>query len=141
LLQPFADSWPSHAPETLVARLEVGPEREEALAALLDAIFHPAPEDVFDTDVPRIVDALDVRCASATEGTTLSESCQRAKEHFDPDTFHFGSLYGTASSHCGGVFVRERGICGELDAAFSALAEEAGVFEVHFLDGDVRIAD
>jgi hypothetical protein len=131
----FQNSWPLHAPDALVLRLEDGPEEDDALAALVDLMVQ-APLALFEADRRRILDALDARCAGAIG--PLEASCDEAKIHFDPNEFHFAGLGLSGTSRCGGVGVVELGICAEIDASFQALTAEAGLPEVHFLAGAVR---
>ncbi len=128
-LDHYTESWPDHAPDTLLVRLAEGPEEGDALGALVDSVAE-APREMFDPDAAYILDVLERRCVGATGA--LAESCRQAKLRFDPDVFHVGGLGFSTSSTCGVGFA-PTGRCADLDAEFQALSAAAGEPEVIFL--------
>lgn len=135
-LAHFEDQWPAHARETLVARLEEGPEAGAVLSELIDVIVY-ASREIFEADSPKILRALRSRCAGAAD-PTLVASCERGISSFSPG-FHGGFCRGSGSSWgCGVGWGARRGICAELHSEWQALVEEVGAPRTIFLGASVE---
>ncbi|RLB55982.1 MAG: hypothetical protein DRJ42_04655 [Deltaproteobacteria bacterium] len=135
-LSSFEEQWPPHAPETLVARLDRGPESGLALAGLIDVLVY-APRGLFAADSTDILRILEARCDGVTEEELVS-ACERGIYSFTPG---FNGMYGRGfgtSSGCGGGWGAPTGVCGELSEEWQAIALEVGVPRAIFLGASVE---
>ncbi|MBW2461123.1 MAG: hypothetical protein JRH11_05720 [Deltaproteobacteria bacterium] len=135
-LSYFEKHWPAHAPETLVARLDRGPEGGLALAALIDVLVY-APRGLFAADSTDILRTLETRC-DGVAGEELVSACERGITSFSPG---FNGLYGRgfgSSSSCGGGWGARAGVCRELYQEWQAIVEEVGAPRAIFLGASVE---